>query len=487
VEAVNHHIHNPLFETIKATAATSCLPSSSSLTSAPAPAASQQQVRVSCVPSIDTTQSHEFMDENGLLWMVASAEINSEHVIGRAIVRYATSNPNLPPLESSVDMNATTGRGIKCMVKGYEVLVGSLKYLREEGVEHSQNSTFQNMSIAAEEVGSIVVFAAINGSMRAMIQLTDKPRPEAYATIRRLQEMGKKVWMVTGDNIRTARSIASAVGIPPMQVISEALPSTKIQHVTNLQEEGEFVGFVGDGINGTPYPSSTSSSTLLLPLLGLTPALSCCLSSLCCRCSCRYSTFFSPPLNPCSIVVAKADVGIAMGGGTDVAMESADMVLMRADVFSVVVAIDLSRAILQCIRRNLFWALAYNVVAIPIAAGLSLAIFQTIIPPWVAGGAMALSSVSVVLSSLSLLNYQPPLKHTLSSSSSSSSPLNILTRSSSKSPPTTTESPLPSRLTSFGEKLLSFADGFEYLEMDEGKTLIDDKDPKRLYGSDNRV
>jgi hypothetical protein len=183
-----------------------------------------------------------------------------------------------------------------------------------------------------------------------------------------------------------------------------------------------------------------------------------------------------------------------MGGGTDVAMESADMVLMRADVFSVVVAIDLSRAILHCIRRNLFWALAYNVIAIPIAAGLSLPIFHTIIPPWVAGGAMALSSVSVVLSSLSLLYYQPPLKHSSSASatSPSSSPLTSHTRSSgdgsSRSPPTTSESPLPSRLMSFGEKLLSFADGFEYLEMDEeGKTLIEDGAPKKLYGSDNRV
>lgn len=162
------------------------------------------------------------------------------------------------------------------------------------------------------------------------------------------------------------------------------------------------------------------------------------------------------------------------------------MVLMRADVFSVVVAIDLSHAILQCIRRNLFWALAYNVVAIPIAAGLSLSIFHAIIPPWVAGGAMALSSVSVVLSSLSLRYYQPPVKHTRTSSSSGSSPLTTLTRSSSKSPPTALESPFPSRLTSFGDKLLSFADGFEYLEMDEGKALIDDK-PKKLYGSDNRV
>jgi cation transport ATPase len=245
VEAVNHHIQNPFFETI------SC--SSEQTTK------KSTKVKISQGPAVDTTQSSEFMDENGLLWMVASAEMNSEHVIGRAIVRYATSKPQLPLLENSVDMNATTGRGIKCMVKGYEVLVGSLKYLREEGVEHSQNSTFQNMSITAENVGSIVVFAAINGSMRAMIQLTDKPRPEASETIRRLQEMGKKVWMVTGDNYRTARSIASVVGIPAMQVISEALPSTKIQHVSTLQEEGEFVGFVGDGINGLSLFSSLLS------------------------------------------------------------------------------------------------------------------------------------------------------------------------------------------------------------------------------------
>ena len=106
--------------------------------------------------------------------------------------------------------------------------------------------------------------------------------------------------------------------------------------------------------------------------------------------------------------LAQADVGLAVGGGTDVAMESADMVLMRADLFSVVVAIDLSHAILKCIRRNLFWALAYNVLAIPMAAGLSLVVFNHILPPWVAGGAMAMSSVSVVLSSLTLSLYSPP-------------------------------------------------------------------------------
>lgn len=189
-----------------------------------------------------------------------------------------------------------------------------------------------------------------------------------------------------------------------------------------------------------------------------------------------------------NLIVAKADVGIAMGGGTDVAMESADMVLMRPDVFNVVVAIDLSHAILHCIRRNLFWALAYNIVAIPIAAGLSLYFFQTIIPPWVAGGAMAMSSVSVVLSSLSLLYYQPPkqrlssldpslsLSLTNESTSSSRSPL--------KSPPTTCESPFPNRSTAF-DKLLSFADGMEYLEMEEGKNLLEK--PKKKYGTNQEV
>jgi P-type Cu+ transporter len=443
------------------------------------------------------------MDESGLLWMVASAEMNSEHVIGRAIVRYATSKPHLPLLENSVDIHATTGRGIKCMVKGYEVLVGSLKYLRDEGVEHAHHSTFQNMSIAAENVGSIVVFAAINGSMRAMIQLTDKPRPEAFATIRRLQEMGKKVWMVTGDNYRTARSIAAVVGIPPMQVIAEALPSTKIQHVANLQEEGEFVGFVGDGINGECIaPLSLSLSlgrrTHSPPPLFAPFSVSLLVSDA--PAGLILSPSLSHLLHSLDTLVAKADVGIAMGGGTDVAMESADMVLMRADVFSVVVAIDLSHAILRCIRRNLFWALAYNVIAIPIAAGLSLPLFHAIIPPWVAGGAMAMSSVSVVLSSLSLLYYEPPTKLSRLSSSSSLADRESSSHSEPelvpRSPPTTSESPMPSPLTGF-DKLLSFADGFEYLEMEESKPLLPSskQNPqrqqleakKRLYGSDNQV
>lgn len=206
------------------------------------------------VSSIDTQDlnSDEFMDEDGLLWMVASAELNSEHLIGRAIVRHAQSRKHLPPLEHSDEVSATTGKGIKCVVLGYEVIVGSLNFLREEDVQHSHNSTFANMAIAAQEQGSIVVFAAINGSMRGMIQLADKPRPEAADTVAALHALGKKVWIVTGDSIRTATSLGAMVGVPTSNIISEALPSTKIQHVMRLQDEGEYVGFVGDGINDAP-------------------------------------------------------------------------------------------------------------------------------------------------------------------------------------------------------------------------------------------
>lgn len=210
-----------------------------------------------------------------------------------------------------------------------------------------------------------------------------------------------------------------------------------------------------------------------------------------------------------------------MGGGTDVAMESADMVLMRPNVFNVVIAIDLSHSILRCIHRNLFWALAYNVIAIPIAAGLSIPLFHTIIPPWIAGGAMAMSSVSVVLSSLSLLYYQPPNQslysnklndelnnsnnsiniihhngnqniindsdHSNSNSNSNNNSNNLSNsyQGISSSISTLVDSPLPS-IKSIGlESLLSFADGM--LEMDEGKQLLLDKKKKYGTSSDNNV
>mmetsp|Transcript_17374 Transcript_17374/g.29091 ORF Transcript_17374/g.29091 Transcript_17374/m.29091 type:complete len:1503 (+) Transcript_17374:65-4573(+) len=306
-----------------------------------------------------STPADEFYDFKRLMWLTGCSEVSSEHVLGRAIVEHASDVPGIQPLREPEEMKAVTGKGVNCTIDNSRVLVGSLSYLQEENVQLSNNKDFVALAERIQGTGAIVIFVAIDGVMCSFMQLADSPRPESKDTVKALHDMGIAVWMVTGDNHRTANSMGAVVGIPPDHIIAGALPNTKIDHVKKLQEE-QVVGFVGDGINDAP-------------------------------------------------ALAQADVGLAVGGGTDVAMESADMVLMRADLFSVVVAIDLSHSILRCIRRNLFWALAYNVLAIPMAAGLSLVVFNAILPPWVAGGAMAMSSVSVVLSSLTLSLYSPPV------------------------------------------------------------------------------
>jgi Cu+-exporting ATPase len=307
----------------------------------------------------DMENSTDYMAERDIMWYAACVEMNSEHVIGRCIVRFYVANfvGAAPPVEP-MHCTAVTGKGISGMVNGVEVHVGSLDYLREHDIKHANESTYLNLALFAQSEGAIVIFVAISGVLKAMIRLEDIPRPESRHTVEALRAKGLQLWIVTGDNGRTANAIGQSVGIPSQNIISSALPSTKIQHVKALQERGHVVGFVGDGINDAP-------------------------------------------------ALAQADVGIAIGGGTDVAIESADLVLMSSNIYNVYIAIDLSHAILRCIHRNMFWALAYNVIAIPIAAGALLNIIKRIIPPWVSGAAMAFSSVSVVLSSLSLLNYKP--------------------------------------------------------------------------------
>lgn len=314
---------------------------------------------VSASLNATSTPENEFYDFTRLMWLAGCSEVSSEHVLGRAIVEHASDVPGIPPFREPEEMQAVTGKGVNCTLNNTRVLIGSLSYLQEENVKHSDNKDFIALAERIQGTGAIVIFVAIGGVMCSFMQLADSPRPESKHTVKALQDMGIAVWMVTGDNHRTANSMGAVVGIPADHIIAGALPNTKIDHVKKLQQD-RVVGFVGDGINDAP-------------------------------------------------ALAQADVGLAVGGGTDVAMESADMVLMRADLFSVVVAIDLSHSILRCIKRNLFWALAYNVLAIPIAAGLSLVLFDAILPPWVAGGAMAMSSVSVVMSSLTLSLYSPPV------------------------------------------------------------------------------
>lgn len=327
--------------------------------SKPKPAAAPAPAIEASVPH--ALQSPKFVRLNRsdvVVWYAACAELNSEHIIGRSIVQYAGTITSLPALSQPTNFVATSGRGIKCTVDSVEVLVGNLEFMRDSGINNVWHGNVAQYSIEADNNGSTSVYVAVSGSLEGLIELSDPPREEALATVKSLQSSGLECWMVTGDRLASAKSVARMVGIPSHNLVAEALPSTKIQHVKWLQERGKIVAFVGDGINDAP-------------------------------------------------ALVQADVGIAMGGGTDVAMESADMVLMKTDLSSVAVAIDLSREIVKCIKRNLFWALLYNIVAIPVAAGALFPVFEVIVPPWIAGAAMAMSSVSVILSSLSLYNYKP--------------------------------------------------------------------------------
>ena len=211
-----------------------------------------------------------------------------------------------------------------------------------------------------EQLGKTAILVAVNGTVSLVLGLSDELKPGARAAIGYLREvMSVDVWMVTGDNERTARAIASQLCLPPNRVISEALPAAKVQQVRQLQDEDHLVAMIGDGINDSP-------------------------------------------------ALAQADVGISVGTAAEIAAEASDLVLVKGNVEDVCTALHLSRAIFRRIQLNLLWSLLYNVLGIPLAAGLFYPLVQRRLPPTVAAVAMALSSVSVVLSSLSLRLYKPP-------------------------------------------------------------------------------
>eukprot|EP00624_Nannochloropsis_granulata_P004403 evm.model.NODE_31921_length_33497_cov_50.621609.7 len=306
-----------------------------------------------------------------LLWAVASAERSSEHPLAKCLVRYYTSisssakspssssTPSLPSLTEPQDFQAVSGKGLLCRVGPHRVAVGSLAWLDEV---HASPPSLNALQAAkdAEALGKIVIWAAVDGRAAVRIEILDRPRPEAKAVLQALsQKLKLQVYMVTGDNARTAATVARGLGIPASHVMAETLPSNKVSKIKELQSRGHIVAMVGDGINDAP-------------------------------------------------ALAQADVGLAIGAGVEVAQEAADMVLMKSDLTAVLTAIHLSRVIVRRIYLNLVWALLYNVVSIPLAAGLLLPWLHTPLPPYVAGAAMALSSVSVVASSLALKWYTPP-------------------------------------------------------------------------------
>ena len=289
-------------------------------------------------------------ENNILLALAASAEKGSEHPLGEAIVRAAIEkNIELKSLEN---FNAIPGHGIEVVIENESILLGNLKLMKERSIDIGE------LRVEADRLaneGKTPMFIAINNSLEGIIAVADTVKPSSINAIKELHNMGIKVAMITGDNKKTAEAIAKQVGIDI--VLSEVLPEDKANEVKKLQGKDDKVAMVGDGINDAP-------------------------------------------------ALAQADIGIAIGSGTDVAIESADIVLMRSDLMDVIVAIKLSKATIRNIKQNLFCAFGYNVLGIPVAMGVLHIFGVPLLNPMIAAAAMSLSSVSVLANALRLKKFK---------------------------------------------------------------------------------
>jgi P-type Cu+ transporter len=295
-------------------------------------------------------------DEHDLLRLAASAESASEHPIARAIVTGAQSRG--VELAAPDEFQATVGGGISARVEGRDVLVGSRRFLEESRVSLTSLDALRPEPATLEDAGKTLALVAVDGTLAGALAVADTLKVGSAAAIKRLQEQGGAVWMITGDNARVAQSIAAQAGILADHVLAEALPGEKAEQVRRLQEQsgGKLVAFAGDGVNDAP-------------------------------------------------ALAQADVGIAMGTGTDIAMETADATLIKGNLRSLGDALSLSRATMRVIRQNLFWAFAYNTVLIPLAIASPAIPWLRESAPIFAAAAMALSSVTVVTNSLRLRSF----------------------------------------------------------------------------------
>jgi len=291
-------------------------------------------------PALTDIETVDGVDPNDLLRLVASAERASEHPLGEAIVRGA-QDASLE-LAEPVGFDSVTGKGIRATVDGHEVLVGSHRLLEDAGVERAD---LEAVADRLSEAGKTPMLAAVDGQPAGVIAVADTLKDDSVSAVAALTRLEVEVVMMTGDNRRTAGAIARQAGVG--RVLAEVLPEHKAREVSRLQEEGKVVGMVGDGINDAP-------------------------------------------------ALAQANVGFAIGTGTDVAIESSDVTLISGAVTGVVTAITLSRATMRNIRQNLFLAFVYNAVGIPIAAGVLYPFFGIRLSPIIAAAAMAASSLSVV-------------------------------------------------------------------------------------------
>ncbi|WP_139991116.1 heavy metal translocating P-type ATPase [Paenibacillus paridis] len=290
-------------------------------------------------PELTDVRAAAGFEEEMLLSWVGAAERNSEHPVAEALVAGIAARSI--PMPDAQKFEAVPGYGIEAEVDGQQLLIGTRKLMEKHSV--SIQSVLEEQQ-ALESEGKTVMLIAVNGAYAGLVAVADTVKETSAAAVASLKKLGLDVIMLTGDNERTAKAIAAQVGIE--RVLAEVLPEQKAKAVQDLQAEGRKVAMVGDGMNDAP-------------------------------------------------ALVAADIGMAIGGGTDVAIEAADITLMRGDLNSIADAIRMSRVTMANIKQNLFWALAYNVIGIPIAAAGFLA-------PWLAGAAMALSSVSVVLNALRL-------------------------------------------------------------------------------------
>lgn len=292
-------------------------------------------------------------ERSEVLRLVSSAEATSEHPIASALLRAAEAEGLSIP--EALEFDAVPGFGVRAMVDNRRVEVGADRYMERLGVS---TSAFSAEAARLADEGKSPLYAAIDGELAAVIAVADPIKASTPAAIRALHDLGLRVAMITGDNRRTAEAIGKQLGID--EVLAEVLPSGKVEAVKRLQAEGRKVAFVGDGINDAP-------------------------------------------------ALAAADVGIAIGTGTDIAIESADVILMSGDLRGIVNAIALSKATLTNIKQNLFWAFAYNAALIPVAAGILYPSLGILLSPILAAAAMGFSSIFVLSNALRLRRFTPPM------------------------------------------------------------------------------
>jgi Cu+-exporting ATPase len=285
--------------------------------------------------------------------LAAIAEKDSEHPLGEAIVRGAESR-GLKVNEPD-SLNSIPGHGIEANAEGYKILLGNRKLMKEHEVDFA---ALMKRAEALEADGKTVMFIAVNGEPAGLIAVADTLKENTAEAIHSLHKLGIETVMITGDNRRTAEAIARQVGID--HVLAEVLPQDKAEEVKKLQAQGKQVAMVGDGVNDAP-------------------------------------------------ALAQADVGLAIGSGTDVAKETGDVILIKDDIRDVVVTLEVAKATMRKVKQNLFWAFIYNTLGIPLGAGLFYPFASLVISPEIAGLMMAVSSISVTLNTLLLKGYKPSI------------------------------------------------------------------------------